>query len=402
MPLTSEAASVGTRTVSTRAGAAGVVTLALFSAGHFCADLYSGALGALQPLIVERFGLSLAGAGILGGTLVWSSSVVQPLYGYLSDRFRTRLFAALGPGIAGVFISALGLAPSYGWLLLMVMLGGAGIASFHPQASAQATLHIERNRGRAMAVFISAGTLGYALGPAYFSVVAGRLGLDRMWWAAVPGILITVMMLSILPPPAAGSRRRHSGFDWPALRAVWKPLTLLYALVFIRSIVQITFAQFIPLYLHRERGYSVPAASLLLSAYLAFGALGGFVGGHLADRFGSRRIITISMIGSVPFLAQFFFLDGWLSTLGLLLGGLILLFTIPVNVVMGQELVPSQAGTVSALMMGFAWGTAGLIFIPLTGWISDRISLHYALMSLTAFPLAGFLLSLRLPHDGRP
>ena len=103
------------------------------------------------------------------------------------------------------------------------------------------------------------------------------------------------------------------------------------------------------------------------------------------------------MIGSLPFLLLFFLGQGLVSLFALALGGLVLLFTIPVNVVMAQDLVPSQAGTVSALMMGFAWGTSGLVFIPLTGWMSDLFSLHYALMALLAFPLAGFFVSLRLP-----
>lgn len=67
----------------------------------------------------------------------------------------------------------------------------------------------------------------------------------------------------------------------------------------------------------------------------------------------------MSMVGSVPFLSTFFHAGHMLSYVGLLLGGLVLLFTIPVNVVMAQELAPAQTGTVSALMMGFAWGTSG-------------------------------------------
>src|SRR2546429_1639405 len=113
--------------------------------------------------------------------------------------------------------------------------------------------------------------------------------------------------------------------------------------------------------------------------YQVAGALGGFVGGHFTDRFGGRRVIVYSMLGSVPFLSMFFFAHGWVSMFGLGIGGLILLFTVPVNVVMGQSLAPGQAGTVSALMMGFAWGTAGLIFIPLVGSFSDRLSLHKTL-----------------------
>jgi len=76
---------------------------------------------------------------------------------------------------------------------------------------------------------------------------------------------------------------------------------------------------------------------------------------------------------------------------------MILLFTNPVNVVMGQELVPAQAGTVSAMMMGFAWGTSGLLFIPLTGWISDLFSMQTAFIGLVLFPVIGFFLALKLP-----
>jgi len=398
MPLTSEAVPVVAESPVKRNAA---LALALFSTGHFCADMYSGALGGLQPLLVSRFGLSLADAGLLGGTLVFSSSLMQPAYGYLSDRIRTRLFAALGPALAGVFISSLGIAPSFGWLLLMVAMGGVGVAAFHPQASAGAIAGVQRNRAGAMAVFVSAGTLGYALGPTYFSLVAGRLGLGRAWWAAIPGLLISISMLALLPAPAAHPKKRNVGFDWAALHSVRGPLTTLYMLVFIRSIIQITYAQFIPLYLHLERGYSISAASYVLSLYLVFGAVGGFAGGHFADRFGGPLVIVVSMIGSVPFLALFYLAHGWLSIAGLAAGGLILLFTIPVNVVMAQDLVPSQAGTVSALMMGFAWGMAGIIFIPLTGWAADHITLHYALMSLTVFPLAGFFLSLKLLKGSR-
>jgi len=400
MPVTHKAVAVPAAISTAAAPAArvfnGTFVLALLSAGHMLADLYSGALGALQPLLVKQFGMTLASAGLLGGVLAWSSSVMQPIYGYLSDRYRTRLFAALGPAVAGVFISCLGVAPSYTWLLVMVAAGGAGIAAFHPQATSQAVLGMGRSRGRAMAVFISAGSLGYALGPAYFSMITERLGLGRAWWAAVPGLLISGLLLMTLPAPPAPHSKTKAGFDWRPLRAEWKPLTLLYTLVFIRSIIQITFAQFIPLYLCRERGFGLAAAAYTLTGYLTFGALGGFIGGHLADRFGGRRIIMVSMIASVPFLALFFLAGGWLSIAGLWVGGLILLFTTPVNVVMAQELVPSQAGTISALLMGFAWGMAGLIFIPIVGRASDLFSMHHALMALTVFPLVGFFLSLRL------
>jgi MFS transporter, FSR family, fosmidomycin resistance protein len=328
---------------------------------------------------------------------------MQPAYGYLSDRLHTRVFTILAPAVAGVFISALGLAPSYGLILLLVVLGGAGIAAFHPQGSALAVADAGAGRGRAMALFVSAGTLGMAIGPTYFTAVISRMGLEKSLWAAVPGVLVTITLVCLLPRADVRSTFGvEKKLNWDELYAVRKPLTVLYFLVFIRSIVQITYAQFLPLYLHRERGFSLQGASLLLSMYLACGAVGGFLGGHFADRFGGKRVIMISMIGSVPFLATFFLADGVLSALGLAVGGLVLLFTIPVNVVMAQELAPRQAGTVSALMMGFSWGMAGLVFIPFTGWAADRVGLHSALGSLVAFPILGFALAMLLPKAPRP
>lgn len=385
--------------VSSSAVRTGAWGLLLLSIGHFFIDLYSGALGALQPRLVERLGLSLTQAGILGGLLILSSSVSQPLYGFLSDRFHTRMFTVLAPAVAGIFISALGLAPSYTWLLVLVCLGGAGIASFHPQASARVTHGVESSRSTWMAVFISTGTLGMALGPVYFSLMPQWLGMDRLVWAAAPGILCTLFLWMLLEPAPETARRTHR--DWSELALVWRPLVILYFCVFIRSIVQVTYTQLVPLYLHRERGLPVTQANLVLSAYLACGALGGFVGGRLADRIGGRRVIMISMVGSVPLLCTFFLTQGVASVLGLALGGLVLLFTIPVNVVMAQELVPGQSGTVSALMMGFAWGMSGLIFIPLTGWAADHFSMHRALAALALFPLAGFVLASRLPEKRR-
>ncbi len=372
-------------------------TLLLLSLGHFVVDLYSGALGALQPWLVARHGLSLTQAGILGGLLVFSASVMQPVYGLISDRLRRPVFVALGPLVAALFISALGLARGYWALLLMICLGGAGIAAFHPEGSAMAATSLEGRRGRMMAVFISSGTLGFALGPTYFSTVASALGLERTWVAAVPGIAAFVLLTFVLPRTTDPVGTPSGMGQWSALASVWRPLAILYALVFLRSVVQISYSQLLPLYLHRERGYSVQAASYTLTAYLLFGALGGFVGGHLADRLGGRRVIMLSMAGAAPLLALFFIADGALALAGLLLGGLILLFTVPVNVILAQELIPSQAGTVSALMMGFAWGVAGLIFIPVTGMLADRFSMQAALATWTAFPMLGFLLALRLP-----
>ncbi|MBI2686401.1 MAG: MFS transporter [Acidobacteria bacterium] len=376
----------------------GYQALALLSFAHFFIDLYSSGLSSFQPMLVERFGLSLAQAGVLAGMLIFSSSLMQPVYGILSDKLGSRLFTVLAPAMAGVFISSLGVATGYPMLIAMVMLGGMGIASFHPQASANATARIADNKSRWMAVFISSGTFGMAFGPAFYTFLSGHYGLESTWMGAAPGVLVTLLLAAQFQL-APASRETSNHFDVEALKAKRRPLLILFLLVYVRSIVQMVFSQFLPLYLNRERGFSVQSAALGLTLYLASGGLGGFLGGNLADRFGGKRVILISMAGCLPFLALFFLTEGWVALASLAMAGLLLLFTIPVNVVMGQQLVPAQAGTVSALMMGFAWGSAGLVFIPMVGWAADRVGLGTAMAVVSAFPIAGYLLARMIDED---
>lgn len=376
----------------------GAMTLLLFSLGHFLVDLYSGSMGIFQPLLIDRLGITLTQAGLLGGLLAFSSSITQPLYGYLSDRYRSRLFSALAPAVAGIFIASLGAAASYRSALIFAVLGGAGVASFHPQASVWAAAGMTSNRARWMSVFITAGTLGIALSPAFFSTFVLIFGHARMLWTALPGVLLSVALLVQIRPPQVAAQHRQR-FDGKALLAVWRPLTILYCGVFFRSAVQVTYAQFLALYLNRERGYPLSVAAWALTLYLTAGAVDGFAGGYLSDRYGACRVIQLSFALSLPFMLFFFLSSGWWAIVSLALGGLILLFTIPVNVVVAQELAPSQAGTVSALLMGFAWGAAGLVFIPLTGFVAQRTSLHAALFSLLIFPVFGWILAHWLPRD---
>jgi len=374
----------------------GLSLLLYYSLGHFAVDLYSSALGVYQPLFAKHMGITLTQAGLLGGLMVFAGSVLQPLYGYLSDRFHSRMFSVLAPLISGVFISCLGLAPNFGVLALMVFLGASAVASFHPQSSVRAAAGIKEGRATAMAFFISSGQLGFALGPTFFSILLTRTGLEHGYWAVIPGILVTICMLWAIPE-ISDEARSKAKFDWNVLKPIWKPLTLLYALVFLRSVVQISFTQFLPLYLTNERSFSYQNASFALTLYSTMGAFGGFMGGAIADRFGGRRVILYSLIGAVPFLLLFFAASGPLAVVALAFAGFILLSTNPVNIVMAQNLAPGQSGTISALMMGFAWGMAGMIFIPLAGLLADHFSLHTVLSSLIIFPVLGWLLAFRLP-----
>jgi FSR family fosmidomycin resistance protein-like MFS transporter len=150
-----------------------------------------------------------------------------------------------------------------------------------------------------------------------------------------------------------------------------------------------------------DRGLSVGQAGSAFAAYLLTSGLGGFLGGPAADRFGPRRVVILSLVASAPFLAIAPALSGWPFMAVLAIGGFFLLSTLPVNVTYGQLVAPISPGTVSSLLMGGAWGTAGLA-VPLVGLLADHVGIETALSITALMPLIAALLAWPLPPLARP
>ena len=364
---------------------------------HFTVDCFSSTLPTIQPILASRFELTLAHAGLLGGLWMFASSVMQLPFGLLSDRFHSRLFTVLSPLAAALFLAATSLATGLFGVAALLLLGGMGVAAFHPHSTSQAGHLGGQRRGIATAVFITAGTAGLGVGPLYLAEVIERFGYERLWLAALPVVAASPLLLWRVPQATVAPEAKQRGVDWAVLRQQRRPLLAHYALVVLRSIVQVGMAQYLALYMVQVRGTDFKAASVALAVFFASTSAGSFVGGSLADRIGGRKVIVASCLASGPLLACFFALDGWLSLLALFVGGTVLLSTIPVNIVMARELVPSQAGTAAALMMGFGWGLAGIAFVPIAGLIADIIGLDLVLWGFTALPILGIPIALVLP-----
>lgn len=373
--------------------------LALLSLGHWTVDLYSSIIATLQPLLVERYSLSLTQAGIVAGTFMFSSSVLQLPFGVLSDRLHSRLFSVLSPAVAGLFLSSLFWATGFPMLLALVSIGGIAVAAFHPLSTKEASVAGGARRGLSVGIFITSGTFGLAVGPTYFSTVIKWAGEESLTWAALPALAVTAILFWKLPETSSKTNGVVGGVDFGLLKRHWRGLSLHYSLVLLRSVVQVGIAQFLTLYLYNERGFSFSLSSLGLTLFFLSAATGAFLGGNLADRIGGRRVVLLSMLGSTPFLALFVASSGWLSIASLFVGGVILLLTIPVIVVMAQDLVPSQAGTVSGMMMGFSWGIAGMASGPGIGWLADHVGIQPVFWVLALLPMVGFVLALNLRND---
>src|SRR5437870_6550858 len=105
--------------------------MAALSAGHFATDFAGGALPALLPFLVDKFGLSytLAAVVILASTL--SGSILQPLFGLWSDRRGALWLLPTGVALAGIGMGLAAASPSYWTVIVFVIVAGLGTAAYH-------------------------------------------------------------------------------------------------------------------------------------------------------------------------------------------------------------------------------------------------------------------------------
>lgn len=368
------------------------------AAAHVAVDGYGNIYAPLLPLLQPRLGLSLFMAGTLAMAFQMSASVAQLGFGHLADRWRPRVLLIAGPICSVVLLSLIGAASSTAVLAAVLVVGGLGGAAFHPPAAALAHKLGGTRPGLSMSFYITGGTLGFSMGPLLFAPFAERFGVTWTPLLMVPGLVVLAFFVRHVPPVALHHDRGTGGLR--GLRPYAKPLGLLYCVVVLRQLTALSFATFVPVML-TNRGLSVSAAGAIVALYLFSSGLGGFVGGPLADRYGAKKIIILSLLLSVPFLVSAPMLQRWPFVIVLAIGGFFLQSTLPVNVTYGQTIAPVSAATVSSLMMGFAWGTGGLS-VPLVGLIADRIGIEPTLSIMAVIPVFGALCALPLPPVRAP
>ncbi|MCL1926790.1 MAG: MFS transporter [Syntrophorhabdaceae bacterium] len=373
--------------------------LALLSLGHFSTDFVQGALPALLPFLKERFGLSYTVAGMLLMAAHVSSSVIQPFFGYFTDR---RPFSLLLP--LGLLVSALGLAmiplvTTMKWLVFFVILMGVGTASFHPEGFKTTACVVSEKRATGMSVFSFGGNLGMALGGPAAIFLASRYGLRAAIGVIIPAIVTAMLFFKAMSSirsrveSAAKTARleTRNGNDHP-----YRIVFLIMMVVVLRSWTHLGLATYIP-FIHQAKLSSDPGyvASLLL-VFLGAGTVGTIVGGPIADRVGHRKFLFASVALTAPLIYLFLHSTGWLVFVMAALTGGTIISSFSVSIVMAQELFPNRLATASGAIAGFAIGTGG-IGVTLLGAIADRFGIPTAMLLLNAFPVAGAIIALIMP-----
>jgi FSR family fosmidomycin resistance protein-like MFS transporter len=380
--------------------------LLILSLGHLITDINVGGLPILLPYFKEALKLSYTASGAIIMTSTLSSSMIQPLLGYFSDRWGGIWVLPAGVITACAGFSVLGFAPSYSLLLLAVMVTGFGVAIYHPEGFKVAQFFTGARKATGMSFFSVGGNVGVGLGPLLAVYAYKFMGLKGTVLFILPGLLMIGILFAAMPMLSAPQRlerqRKSKGGSTRArpLGPRWVTLTLLLTAVTVRSWVQMGLIAFIPFYFVNVLKGDPLLVGKLMSVFLITGAFGTLGGAPIADRVGHKRFFNITMALMTPRLWLVLQSKGlWLFiTLGVV--GLVLVSTFTVTIVMAHQILPDRLGVASGLMTGFAFGTGG-VGATILGSVADVWGVVTVLKITAWMPILSVLFALWMPYPLR-
>jgi FSR family fosmidomycin resistance protein-like MFS transporter len=378
---------------------------ALFSAvalSHLSVDLLNGQRSVIFVFLSEPLGLSNSALGLVTTVYIVSAALMQPVFGYLSDRVGPRWVIAGGVLWMGAFYS-IGLVTPGRMALVFLVLASLGSGAFHPAGTMQATLRGRRqfsgHETTATSYFFLFGQLGLFIGPLVggflledfgtrglllLTVLAVPVGLNAAWRLRSAEIQLPATPHN---PAEAGARGGKFG--------LWLILALVLLTTF-QSWTQQNMITFIPKFLS-DLGQSPAVYGVVSSLFMGGSALGNVAGGMLADRYGKRRVAMAALaLASVPlYLIYSVGWSPWLYVLVPLAGGLTG-STHSILVVIAQRIVPGRMGLASGLILGYMF-SSGALGTLVSGYLGDLWGVGSVFPFSAGLVLAAALLTRALP-----
>lgn len=374
-------------------------SITLLSTGHACVDVYQGSVAALVPFFVAERAYTYAAASgvVLAASLL--SSVVQPVFGALTDRRRMPWLLPAGTLLSGAGIALSGLSGSYALTLVFVAVSGIGVAAYHPESARVARL-AGRGSHSAMGWFSTGGNVGFALAPLLVAAVMAAGGLRWTPLLVLPALAGAVMCLPVLRALRRGEAA-GTGAPVPAGADDTASFVRLSLAVVFRSIAFVGLSAFVPLYAQQRTGGGTAAGTVALFVLYAGGAAGSLLGGSLAGRLPRVTVARRSYALTAVAVAGVVWVPGPAVHLFVALTAVGLYVPFSLQVTLGQDYLPSRVGTAGGVTLGLAVGVGGLA-APVIGALADATSLRTALAPLVLMPVLSWLLFRTLPEPGLP
>jgi FSR family fosmidomycin resistance protein-like MFS transporter len=373
--------------------------VAVASTAHAVHDTYTAFLPAFLPVFIEKFTLTNTAAGLLS-VFLQIPSLLQPFIGHLADRKNLRLLIILTPAITGAAMSLLSIAPSYGFLVFLLIIAGLSSASLHSVGPVLTGTLAGKKLGKGMSFWMVGGELGRTTGPLIVVTAIAYLTLEGIPWLMLGGIITSIFLYGKLKNITTQPDNNGHPIPWiTGLKMMQKVMIPIGFLIFTRSMMIATLSTFMPTYLTTQ-GSSLWVAGASLSILEAAGVIGALLAGSLSDHFGRRYMLVISFIATPIFMILFILDKGIFQIPLLMLLGFFGISITPVIMAIVLENFPNNRSFANGIYMAF-----NFIFMAsgtlLVGKLGDLFTLKTTFMISAGLILCGLPFIGMLPKSTR-
>lgn len=378
-----------------------VVALAI---GHLITDMQGGALPIVLPQLKEMFSLSysqLAAIVLLQNIM---SSVIQPAFGYLTDKRSLPRFLPFCAAMAGAGFAFVGWVSSYTMLLATVIIISLASATYHPQASKTVNfLSDDSNRTKNMGIFSIGGNAGMAVGSILMTFLLGLAGgIHNTFYFAVPSLLVFALMAKAMPDYIRVNKEHELQQAQKAKQgeqekiSYWALFLILFY-IFMRSSIHSGISTYLPLYFMKFRAFEGVVASSLVSGFLLGGVAGNYIGAILSDKLGARKILLGSIVLSIPAIYTITIATTpALAMAAVVMAGFFIIGSFSTTIIIAQCMLPNNVGMASGLTIGFSVGLGGF-GVTILGALADSFGLPVVMQLLAWLPIIAAVVALGIP-----
>ena len=413
---------------------AALSVLLMVSLGHLLNDMFQAVIPAIYPMIKESLGLSFMQIGAITLTNQITSSLLQPMVGYFSDKHPRPYGLVVGMCFTLTGLLLLSMADSFPLVLLSVAFVGVGSSVLHPESSkvarlasggakgcasreqSQACLDSAEaqpalasiGKGMAQSIFQIGGNVGRAIGPVAVALIVIPHGQGSIRWFALLAVVAIWVLARIgrwykkqimiygrskskfdIERSAEG-RLQGKNVSHLSRHQIIVALLVLLVLMFSKDFYTANIQSYLTFYMIDKFGLSVTSSQYVLFAFLVSTAVGLLIGGEVGDRYGRKYVIWVSILGSSPFALLLPYCDLTWTIILVILVGMVMSSAMSAILVYGTELLPGNVGMISGAFFGLSFGLGG-IGSAIFGWLADMSSIQYV-FQLTAFlPLLGIV-----------
>ncbi|QHC58679.1 MFS transporter [Rathayibacter sp. VKM Ac-2760] len=257
-------------------------------------------VGGLSVQLAEDTGLGPALLGIVVAVYWASAAVFSSSAGRLSARIGSRLGMITAASLGGVaLLGTAAWAPEWPWLVVWLVVAGAGNAIGHPPSNALIASRVS-DRNRAFAFGLKQAAIPLATLCAGLAVPTLALTVGWRWTFAIAGIVACIVIVVVaLSVPSVPPLPRMRGKRANRLPPELMRFLLLASLASALGSAQANVIGAFTVSTATSVGYSAAAAGLILSLGSVAGVIARPVAGLAADRgFGGTMATVSLMLGS--------------------------------------------------------------------------------------------------------